>query len=268
MSLMRIALRIAAVEALKGRTLVGNNVLDTPNGALDIQADGSLRTEEDKPFVSVFTDQGRTDGIVGRSLTENGMCDIIFEMGVSSAMLEVDPATEKTVLVGINIPGSDRNREFFLDIVQRQICEALTDPENAWADIYRGLHYRIVKIEYAGARNTDDGQRLAGHQMRLTVALGDEPDPGVTLDEGSAFMRFLTALEAAGNPEYSTQASIMRSLVTGSSDDRGRLQRRHGLTSAEMDALGYQVPALADDGSEPEMTDIDIEIDGLATVRV
>lgn len=39
MSLARIALRIAAVEALKGKTLVGDNVLDSPNGALDVQAE-------------------------------------------------------------------------------------------------------------------------------------------------------------------------------------------------------------------------------------
>lgn len=237
MSLMRIALRIAAVEALKGRTLVGNNVLDTPNGALDIQADGNLRTTKDKPFVSVFTDQGRAEGVVGRSLTENGLCDIIFEMGVSSAMLEVDPETEKTFLVGINIPGSDRNREFFLDIVQRQICEALTDPANDWADIYRGLHYSIAKIEYAGARNTEDGQRLAGHQMRLTVALGDEPEKGVSLDALSGFMRFLTALEATGNPEYSVQATTMRDLISGVSEDWEAVQRRNGMTAAELLSL-------------------------------
>ncbi|MBO9125462.1 MULTISPECIES: hypothetical protein [unclassified Rhizobium] len=237
MSLMRIALRIAAVEALKGRTLVGNNVLDTPNGALDIQADGSLRTEEDRPFVSVYTDQGKAEGTAGRSLTENGLCDIIFEMGISSAMLEIDEQTEETVLVGINIPGSDRNREFYLDIVQRQVGDALNDPSNAWADIYRGLHHRIVKIEYAGARNTEDGQRLAGHQMRLTVELGDEPEKGVALDERSAFMRFLVALDASEDRSYQAQAAMMRGLIGGVSEEWDAVQRRNGMTVAELAAL-------------------------------
>lgn len=268
MSLMRIALRIAAVEALKGRTLVGNNVLDTPNGALDIQADGSLRTEEDKPFVSVYTDQGRAENIAGRSLTENGLCDIIFEMGISSAMLQIDEDSEETVLVGINIPGSDRNREFFLDIVQRQISEALTDPDNAWADIYRGLHHRILKIEYAGARNADDGQRLAGHQMRLTVDLGDDPEKGVPLDPRSAYMRFLAALEASSDLSYAEQAAMMRSLISGSAEDWKALQRRHGMTSDELDALGYEAPVVGDDGSVPEIETVDIDVYGLSTVRM
>ncbi len=237
MSLMRIALRIAAVEALKGRTLVGNNVLDTPNGALDIQADGSLRTEEDKPFVSVYTDQGKAEGIAGRSLTENGLCDIIFEMGISSAMLEINEETEETVLVGINIPGSDRNREFYLDIVERQIGDALNDPSNVWADIYRGLHHRVVKVEYAGARNTEDGQRLAGHQKRLSVELGDEPEKGVPLDERSAFMRFLNALDASGDRSYQAQAAMMRGLIGGASEEWDAVQRRNGMTVAELAAL-------------------------------
>lgn len=59
MSLIRIAARMAAVRALRGRTLVGDNVLDSQIGALDVGADGELRTEEDKPFISVYT-HGKT----------------------------------------------------------------------------------------------------------------------------------------------------------------------------------------------------------------
>ena len=268
MSLTRIALRIAAVEAIKGKTLVGDRVLDTPNGAMGIQADGRLRTKEEKPFVSVYTDQGRAENIKGRSLTENGLCDIIFEIGVSSAMLDLDEETGALALVGINIPASDRNQEFFLDIVQRQICDALSDPQNPWADIYRGLHYRIVKIEFAGARSADDGQRLAGHQLRLTVDLADDPVAGEPLDPRTPFMRFLTALEGVDDRSYAEQAATMRVLVSGSVDERLRLQRRHGMTSAELDALGYEAPILTDDGSAPEIETVDIDVDGLPTVRV
>ena len=89
MSLCRVALRISAVEAIKGRTLVGGNVLDTPNGALDIQADGSLRTDEEKPFIAVYTDQGKAEGVTGRSLVENGLCDVVFETGVLSISFKI-----------------------------------------------------------------------------------------------------------------------------------------------------------------------------------
>lgn len=267
MSLARIALRIAAVEALKGRTLVGENVLDTPNGALDIQADGSLRTGEERPFVAVYTTSGKAEGITGRSLLENGACEIVFDIGVSSAMLDTNEEGE-TVIVGINIPASDRNQEFFLDIVQRQICDALTDPDNAWADIYRGLHYRVMRIEFAGARSADDAQKLAGHQMRITVELIDDPLNGEMPDPESPFMSFLGAMEASDNPEYVEQAAKIRALLNGSPLSWQAIQRRHGMTGAEMQAMGHLPLFVEDDGSVPGMETGTIEVAGLNVVEV
>ncbi|MBP1852122.1 hypothetical protein [Rhizobium halophytocola] len=241
MSLARIALRIAAVEALKGQTLVGDNVLDSPNGALDIAADGTLRTDVDTPFISVYTAEGRHANVTGRTLVENGECDLVFELAIASAMTELDEETGASTIVGIGIPASDRSFEFFLDIVQRQIFDALTDPENVWAEIYRGLHYAVGKIEFSGARNTDDGQRLAGHQIRLTVMLADDPIKGEVLSDQSALMRFVAALEGSDDASYQAQAATMRAVMCGGVDDRQMLQRIRGLTLAEAAALG-EVP--------------------------
>ncbi|KKX24316.1 hypothetical protein [Rhizobium sp. LC145] len=268
MSLTRIALRIAAVEAIKGKTLVRGNVLDTPNGALDIQADGTLRTAEDKPFIAVFTDQGKVERVNGRSLIENGLCDIIFEMGISSAMLETDENSGASMLVGVGIPASDGNQEFFLDVVQRQIGDALADPNNRWAEIWRGLHYRIAKIEFAGARNAEDGQRLAGHQMRLTVELADDPVAREPLDPQTPFMQFLTALEGHGDRSYAEQAAFMRALINGSSEDWEQLQRRRGMTAAELLALG-QGPLAADaERATPPMTSATLDVENFNSVTV
>jgi hypothetical protein len=247
MSLCRVALRISAVEAIKGRTLVGGNVLDTPNGALDIQADGSLRTDEEKPFIAVYTDQGKAEGVTGRSLVENGLCDVVFETGVSMAMVETDPDTGVSSLVGVGVPASDSSFEFLLDVVERQIIDALNDPDNSWAEIYRGLHDSVIKIEFAGARNSDDGQRLAGHQKRITVRLVDEPFGGELVPD-APFSRFLDALEASGNASYVEMAATMRAVLSGSQDDLQKLRRKHGLTQDEATALG--LTALADDGEE------------------
>ncbi|GHA13383.1 hypothetical protein GCM10007989_04980 [Devosia pacifica] len=262
MSLARIALRIAAVEAIKGHTLVGQNVLDSPNGALDIQADGTLRTEKDKPFVSVFTDQGKAEGVTNRSLVENGLVDIVFEIGLSTAMLEHDPETKESRLVGITVPATDRTFEFFLDVVQRQIADALNDPANEWAEIYRGLHYHVVKVEYAGARNTDDGQRLAGHQMRVTIALADDPVKGEQMDEDAPFMRFLDRLDATEDVTYQTQAAMIRSLIEGQNTPWQDILKRHGLTADELLAVGLGPLAVKDDLSAPEFEVGSLEVEG------
>ncbi|MDX6806317.1 hypothetical protein [Terrihabitans rhizophilus] len=237
MSLARIALRIAAVEAIKGRTLVEDNVLDSPNGALDIQANGTLRTPEDRPFVAVFTDTGKAEDITGRSLVENGVCELVIESGISLAMTVVDQETGASEMVGVSIPASDGGFEFFLDIVQREIVEALTDPNNEWAEIYRRLHYRVTKIEIGARRTTDDGQRVAGHQVRISVALMDDPVRGEPLEAGSPLADFLDKLQASDSLVYQEQAATMRRFIEGSAPNRTILQRRQGLTAPEMAAL-------------------------------
>lgn len=264
MSLARIALRIAAVEAIKGRTLVGQNVLDSPNGAIDIAADGTMRTDEDRPFVSVYTDAGVVEGMPGRSLLENGSCVLIFEAGISAAMTELDADTGATKVVGIGVPASDEAFEFYLDVVQRQVMDALTDPDNEWAEIYRGLHYRVTKIEVGGRRNTDDGQRLAGHQTKITLDLIDDPMLGKPIDVKSPFAVFLDRLETSADPNNQAHATIMRGLVGGDEPDWKMLQRRNGMTRSELKALG-RGPIIQDDPqSTPPFEAGMVEVEGLA----
>ncbi|MBN8931466.1 MAG: 4Fe-4S binding protein, partial [Rhizobium pusense] len=51
MSLINFAARISAVEATKGNTIVGSNVLDSEIGVLDIAADGSLKSRFGRLFL-------------------------------------------------------------------------------------------------------------------------------------------------------------------------------------------------------------------------
>ncbi|WP_062111132.1 hypothetical protein [Aureimonas sp. AU40] len=238
MSLARIALRTAAVEAIKGRTMVGENVLDSPNGALDIQSDGTLRTEEDKPFVAIYTDEGVADDVAERDLTENGSCVLVIEIGISMAMTELDRETGQSTIVGVSVPASDRAFEFFLELVQRQVLDALSDPDSVWADIFRALHTRVEKMEVGARRTSDNGQKLAGHQTRLQLALMPDPVRGAPLDPRSAMARFLTALEAEGEATYVAQAVAMRSVLGGIAPDWKLHQARRGLTRMELHALG------------------------------
>lgn len=268
MSLARIALRIAAVEALKGRTLVGDNVLDSPNGALDIQADGQLRTDEERPFISIYTDSGSAENVVGRSLIENGTCVLVIEAGISMAMTELNEETGASQIIGIAIPASDRSFEFFLDVVQREVLDALTDPDNAWAEIYRSLHTRVMKLEIGGKRNADDGQRLAGHQTRITLELMDDPLRGEPLPPSGPFARFLEAMMASDDDVYKKQAARLMTLVGGNDPDWKTLQRRHGMTAGQLLSLGRGPVAGDVDRLTPEMTTGRLEAGGATAEEV
>lgn len=238
MSIARIALRTAAVEAIKGRTLVGENVLDSPNGALDIAADGTLRMDEDRPFVSVFTDEATAEGIRGRDLSVNGRCLLVIEAGVSVAMTQTNDKGESEI-VGIGVPASDRNFEFLLDIVQRQVNDALTDPNNEWAEIWRSLSLRVVKIEVGAKRTSDDGQRLSGRQTRIWVDLLDDPVLGEPLGEGDVFALFLDRLAASEDEDNRKLAETISLVLTAPVAPSWRsTQRRLGATADEIRALG------------------------------
>lgn len=237
MSIARIALRMAAVEALKGRTLVGANVLDSPNGALDIQADGNLRTAQEKPFVSVFTDFARKENPNSRGLYENGAVDLVFEIGVSTAMFEKDKLTGRTFLVGIEVPPTDGAREFFLDLVQRQIFDALSDPGNAWGQIYLGLHTKVAKIDFAGARSAEDGQKLTGHQIRLTLDLINDPAVGQPLSPMSPIAKFLTLLQQSELSTHRDQAAALVAVLDQDLSSVEKSFRRYGLVYEQARAM-------------------------------
>ncbi|MBX8828177.1 hypothetical protein HBA93_21460, partial [Ochrobactrum sp. SFR4] len=87
-----IAVRTAAVLALKGSTLVGDNVLDSEIGAIDINDDGTISITDGRPFIAVYSDASfsaapNTDL---RALVTNGNTEIVFETGVTAQMVETN----------------------------------------------------------------------------------------------------------------------------------------------------------------------------------
>ncbi len=268
MSLARIALRVAAVEAIRGRTLVADNVLDSPNGALDVLADGKLRTDEDAPFVAVYTDEAVAADVSGRGLATNGSCVLVIEIGISMAMTELDRETGQSTIVGVSVPASDRSFEFFLDLVQRQVLDALSDPDGEWADIFRSLFVCVERIEVGSRRTADNGQKLAGHQTRITVSLLPDPVRGAPLDPVSPIARFLAMLEATGDATYQAQALAMRSLVGGTMPDWKHQQARQGLTRSELAALGLGPMAIDTARATPLFAGGRVEVPGNGTREV
>lgn len=262
--LARIALRIAAVEALKGKTLVGDSVFDSRIGALDVAADGSVRTDMERPFVTVYTDAGKAaDGLNARALYSNGVTELIFETGVTIAMTQTDHETGESYIVA-GVRATDDALEFMLDMVARQIMDALGDPDSEWADIFRGLNYRVDKVERARTSG-EDGTRFAAQQIRLTVELIEDPVRGEPLDEEAPFARFLTKLETMPAP-YPVYAAMMRAQIEGSNRPWETVQRRLGLTREELLALGLGPIAGDVERATPDFATGTIEVAGSGTI--
>lgn len=238
MSLTRIAARIAAVQALKGNTLVGDSVLDSQIGAIEVGADGNIGVGEESRFISVFTDASATASkdYNDRPFVPNGLTEIIFEAAISATMLQTDDETGVAYVVP-GIYGTDQAFEFYLDMVMRQIGDTLTDPHNPWSQIFLKLAGVITKKEVARVSSVEGGVRLAAHRMTLTVEMIQDPVRGTILNEAHGLARFLAAAELLDDANITEQANIMNAYLAGDVSDWQQAMRRYAMTHGEADAL-------------------------------
>lgn len=254
--LARLAIRLATVEALKGNTFVGTNVLDSQISALDIAADEGLRTDQDRPFIAVYVDNSRIEGaLAAREMHKSGVTDLVIEAGIAATMTETDQETGESEIIGIGIPATDRAMEFFLDSIGRQIVNALSDPRDDWAEIWRGLSASIVKIE---RKRTSDatGTRIAAHQLVITLDLLPDPVFGEPVAPTSIWARLFARMDAAEHPYLAT----MQALV-GSPDgilDHEAQRRRFGLTLDEARAL-FDISVQPGEATEPDIQSVTTE---------
>lgn len=261
--LARIALRMAAIEAIRGKTLVDDNVLDSEITALDADAAGNLKTDQHRPFVMVFTEGGNSEHAIGpRALYEAGSVELIIEIAVAATMAVRNETGDKEVIPGI--PATDANFEFQLDIIGRQIVDALNDLDNEWAEIFRCLCNRIGKVERART-SSSEGTRIAAHQIKMQVDLIEDPLRGDPLEDGTPFAEFLAKLEASGDEPTLLKAAAMRAQITGTNEPWEAVRRKLGLTLDELLALGLGPFAVNADGSVPTFNVGIIEVEGTGT---
>lgn len=267
MSLNRIAARIAAVQALRGRTLVEDNVLDSDIGALDVQADQSLRTDQEKPFISVYCDASvNKDGPASdqlRALVPNGITEFLFEAGITAAMTVTDPDTDESFIVP-GIPATDPAFEFHLDIVMRQISDALTDPTNEWAEVFRKFCRSFISIERARASGDDKGVRLAAHQLKLTVDLWPDPVRGMELKPEHPLAMFFAMADACADSVMAAKVAMMRAQLNGDEHDWQLALRRYGMTHGEADAMLLTTP----NGAEADVLVVEVNATPVVPVGV
>ncbi len=267
MSLLRIAIRIAAIEAIKGQTFFADNVLDSEIGAIEFGPDGTIKTDKEKPFIAVYTDRG-VQTYVGdvRSMFDGGDCDLVFELGVSKAMAITDEETGGDEVI-VGVPATDANFEFLLDMTARQIVNALTrplddeDPGSVWAEIFRGLVLQFNKIERLRAGNAD-GVRLAGHQIKVTLQTIDDPITGEALLEGAPVAAFIDQLIVSGVTQYAVYAAAFQGAIAGVNADWETTRRRWGMTNAELLALGIGPIVQDEDRETPIGEETTVEIEG------
>lgn len=251
----RIALRIATISALKGRTLVGDKVLDSEMVALDHDENGKLFTRQKRPFITVYTGDAEVDGDLSvRSLHKSGITELIIEIAVASTLSVRNDKGNQEVVAGI--PATDENFEFFLDVTARQVINALSDPNNEWSEIWRNLTNRVVAIV---RRRTSSalGERFAAMQIVILVDLLPDPLSGAALAPTGIWAKLFARLgeptvenpdhdpddpdspPMVVDPEVAAKLIVLQSLLgeAGQSTELDEARRRFGLTRGEAEAM-------------------------------
>lgn len=234
MSLTMMALRIAAVQALKaGGTLVGDNVLDSQISAIDQTADGQLRSDQQRPFIAVYTDAAKAQDLGQTGLRSNGRVDIMFNCGVSVTMAETNKETGETQIVDL-FPATDANLEAVLDALDVQISRVLTDPDNPWAQVFGDFVQAYVAKEHVRSSSSAENVRLAAGQTKLTVDVFADPRHGQPLAEGGPWPRFMALMAEHGVPQLALFQQLVGDPVSGAYEEFERLT---GMTTRDAQSL-------------------------------
>jgi hypothetical protein len=249
MSLVKSAIRICAVEAIKGKTFFAENVLDSQNDAF-VRADtDQVGTSQEKPFISVYTEgSANSEPASPMGLHEDGEIELTIELGIAHAHLAEDE--DGDIYVAVDLPATDANMEFQLDVAVRQIKDALLDPTSEWADLFRSF---TTKLNKATTKRAGQGNsaRLAARQLSLSYEVICDPACGEELPSDGPFAKFLAKLETHPKKEYNAMAASIRN-VLGASDGFGTAQSTLGLSNEQQLALrgiGHDVAIPDDAGS-------------------
>lgn len=255
MTIGRIALRIITIEALRDQTSVLNNILDSQVASLDIGVDGQLKSNQEKPFISIYTEASKTDDLsAGRQIWRNGLTELLIESGIAVSMAELDLETDTSTIGGI--PATDAAFELFLDTVDREIAVALMDPQNEWAELWRTLVRDVARVERKRVADAETGTRMAAHQQCLFCDLLPDPVYGEALAPTSFWQKLINQLRVVKHPYLSKIETLIGQIPQQPEHEKQR--RRFGITLDEARALCDIAPPSLE-ATEPAITKIDIE---------
>jgi hypothetical protein len=234
MSLTMMALRICAVQALKAaNTLVGTNVLDSEIAAIDQTADGALRSDQQLPFIAVYTDAANASDIGQTGMRTNGRVEILINAGVTMTRAETDRDTGAASIVE-GLPATDAHFEAVLDVLDAQIGRALSDPESLWAQAFGGLVSGYVSKHHLRSASTGNGVRLAAAQTKLVVDVFADPRHGQPIAAGGPWSLFMTLLETHGLSHLTLFQQMLGEADIG---PYAEFERLTGMTVRDADSL-------------------------------
>jgi len=241
--LTRLALRLATVRALRGKTLAGSNVLDSEIGPIE-----DIAKDKPRPVIVVYTDDGKFSSAgrdlfasSGDSRVDVGFQHLVIEILLTQRMKMLDD--DGNAINGAVPPVLDPALAFNIDLIERQVYAALMDtsPAAEWAEMWRRLAVDIGDRDSQIGASMRDGIRFSGRQIKLSVKMLREPRPGDPI--GPVFARFIAL--AQGEPDLAALVPVIQASLAGPAlTDWEAVAGRYGLTREESRALLITPPGM------------------------
>ena len=192
MSLSRLALRFAAVEALcpyaaqasgAWPTLAGREVSDTPIDPIEaVDAyDALMDRIEGKPVVSVYTEEFWAEPFQpARFPPEEAVVTLVFEMMIATrgALVVVGADGQSSTFGTVEAAVTDRQREALLDVLESQVGWVLASGPTG--KLFRAVMMEVRHVHSSPQRGDDKTLRLAARTLKLTCKVKNERWPLAT----------------------------------------------------------------------------------------
>jgi len=205
MSLTALAVRIATIRALKGRTFAEDRVFDSKINPVNLVA-----KDEQKPVIIVTTDDDNVE-ITGKDLRAGDhKLELVIEIAVTQK-ISVKVEKEQTTEV-LSIPATDAGLETTVGLLGWQIAKALSADGGEWGDLWRSIVTNVHSISSRRGADDENGVRYAARQYIYSIDHIAEPTPGEALDASYGWGRILAAFKT--DAELVSLAKLIEAEIT------------------------------------------------------
>jgi hypothetical protein len=245
MSLIRMAMRMTAVAALRNRTWAEERVYNSDNTPL-AQAIGE--DDPPKPYIVIFTDADNRTDISGTEIYDcTRQISLVLEIAVASKVVGEQGQYQ------IHLPQTDAGMETAIDIVEDQAIGAVIgDPRSQWGELMRLFVCNVIRMPSTRGAQAQRGARWAARQLTMVCDILPDMPPGVPYPEDHPVRKFIELAREDPSVGMMDAADLVEKLMDRPvSPSWEQDQAWLGLTKRGIRATGFAPLAEIPIGSTP-----------------
>lgn len=252
MSLVSFALRTCTVRALRGATLAGAAVYDSPVDPSDTAATAAT------PTIFVYSDHEVLEDIQGRGLLSGSRT-------IDLSLLVVLPATFSATVGGATVEFQDRKAgaAAAIDIIWRQIERALLDESSVWSSLWLTFVDKIVSVDARAyvlpVATGTQARHLPARAITLSLDPIDSPEMGASPQ--GVWADLITAMQADAG--LAPLATLLAGAIEGTSLPQWRVDAL-SLGDSIQDAQDLGYGSLTNDATTAQPALQEITLDDLS----